>query len=94
VPFMNLHGWVAFSGIVCVIFGVRHILTRSADWSGDWGHPSFEISGGAAVVQGVAEISLGGVLVIGSTLDRLGLVQFDRVMNAVKAFLEFGRDYM
>jgi hypothetical protein len=86
---MTLHFWVAFAGTLALIFGVLHILQKSALWYGDWGSPQFEVRGSGAVFQGVLEVVLGVVLLSGSALDYLGIISFRPVMNVVKAFLEF-----
>ena len=86
---MNLHFWVAFTGMLALIFGAFHIGRKRAPWFGDWGSPSFDVQGGGAVFQGALEVMLGLLLVVGSALDYLGIVSFRPVMNVVKAFLEF-----
>ena len=88
-PLMSLHHWVAFAGFVAFVFGIAHIMGKTAVWSGDWGSPRFEIQGRGAVVQGTVEVVLGIILFAGSALDYWGIIDFAPVMRSVKAFLEF-----
>jgi len=86
---MNLHLWIAFTGMLALVFGAFHIARRKALWFGDWGSPEFEVQGTGAVTQGGLEVILGAVLLAGSALDYFGVISFEPVMNVVKAFLEF-----
>jgi hypothetical protein len=86
---VTLRHWVGFAGFVFIVFGIAHIMARSADWYGDWGSPSFELEGWKAVVQGIVEVVIGTILFAGSALDYSGIIDFAPVMRIVKAALEF-----
>jgi hypothetical protein len=86
---MNLHFWVAITGMLAVGFGAAHIAGGTALWFGDWGSPEIKVQGSGARVQGALEVILGLFLLVGSALDYFGVLSFRPVMNVVKAFLEF-----